>query len=80
MACVDSVKAGRRCCDAAGTPPCALQDQGTLEGAVLQALAALGLQAPGPLVAKALQLSSTLDVRFGVMLVGGRERGAAARP
>ena len=51
------------------------QEHGDLEGAVRGALAASGLQAPAPFVAKALQLAGTLDVRFGVMLVRATASG-----
>ena len=47
-----------------------LQSHAELEKSVLTLLKQRNLQAPAPFVAKVLQLFETLNVRFGVMLVG----------
>ena len=47
-----------------------LQSHAELEKSVLTLLKQRNLQSPAPFVAKVLQLFETLNVRFGVMLVG----------
>jgi hypothetical protein len=55
------------CCSARAV---AAQDYGELEQSIRSVLDVRGLQSPPDFVTKILQLYETMNVRFGVMLVG----------
>jgi len=54
------------------------QDYGELEQSIRAVLTKRGLQQPSPFVTKVVQLYETMNVRFGVMLVGPTGGGKTA--
>jgi hypothetical protein len=55
-----------------------LQDYGELEQSIRAVLSKRSLQQPSPFVTKVVQLYETMNVRFGVMLVGPTGGGKTA--
>lgn len=62
--------AGQQCLLQGNIAPCMLQDQALMRAALEEILPQQGLSQAPALVEKALQLQNSLQMRFGVMLIG----------